>query len=348
MKNSITASPFMFPHHFLLLPGVDGLIQIDGHEQKVLKMQLANLCLSGDTIKHWKLPPASSHTTATLEPEEECYESDFEDAEDEGSSTTPEGSTPAVQQLLGATPKGSSVHWGSGVEAPAPDHTDGLREPSGGATLRQGISAAGVGGGACWPNLDEVGLSVGLPKAGFGFASGVGPSDAVSPVKSWIPPRASSRDLESLSAGMASPDAVGRLTALAGHGVEELLVKPPSFTFSPPPPQTKSRHRSAMVDHTQSCSATGKIRLHEALTNRAIFLKRELEDQLGGKKLKEACDALRAALHVCLSQRGAGDGDVEWSDGGLREALSGILSPVHLELAPLVDELVLLQERFYA
>lgn len=345
----IAAPPFH--HYFFLLAGINGVIQID--EQKVLKMQLADLCFSENTIKRWKIPTASSHTTA-VEPEEESYESDFEDAEDERNSNTVAGSTPAVQQLLGATQKGPSAPLrGSGVEVPeTSDHNAGLQEPSGGsATLRQGITAAGEGGAAeaCWPSLDEVGLSVGLPKAGFGFATGFVPAEVAIPVQSRIPPKASSIDVESLSTGVAPPDAVGRrLTALAGHGGGELLVKPPSFTFSPPIPKTKSTHRDVMVE-TQSCSATSKIRLHEALTNRAIFLNRELEGQLGSEVLKEACDVLRAALHACMSQRGAADnGDVEWSDGGLREALSGVLSPVHLELAPLVDELVLLQDRFYA
>ena len=293
----------------------------------MLNQQLADLCLSGDTTMCRKHPPAGPPSVA-IEADNTDYDSDFEDAEGEESGawgSAVEASIPAVQQLLGRTRQGSAELWGSGLNAPTTtDHIGVTREQSGSsATLRQGICVVGEGG-APWPTLDEASLSVGLPKAGLGF--GVGVVVASEAVK--------------------SPVAEGgkRPTAMSQHGVEEPLTKPPSFSFSPPLPPKGGR---CHTNQAPSPSATSKIRLREALTNRAAFLKRELEDQLGGElRLKAACDAVRASLHSRISR--GGDEDLEWSDGEMREVLSGIVSPVHIELAPLIDELVLLQERFYA
>ncbi|KAG1658695.1 hypothetical protein FOA52_013635 [Chlamydomonas sp. UWO 241] len=87
---------------------------------------------------------------------------------------------------------------------------------------------------------------------------------------------------------------------------------------------------------------SSKIDLHGTLTNRAVFLQRELQLQLGSN-LEAACAAVSKA-HRAAPGGGLAAGV---KDSRLREALGGVVSPAHIELAPLLDELVLLREKGY-
>ena len=310
---------------------------------------------------------------------EEQYESDFEDAESDGSGEERSGddgewgsgqatSGPGAQ-LLGMT-QGPMDRTGGGAGA--------QREArAGSVTLRPGqdiplgeaaaAAAGGLGAGALQGldrSLDEALLTAGLPRAGLGFGAGggfmahgpaltttdtvadgtgSGGSIGVVPVGGSL--LSGVQQAVPALAERSSGGGGGRkLMPLAGYSGGLPLVKPPSFTFAPPAVTAAAGRGRPLAAFSDSYLSTSQISLHETLTNRAAFLRGELMEQLGGEgRLRTACDAVRA-LHRAT---GSGDGGDAVSDGELRETLCGAVSAAHLELAPLLDELVLLQARFY-
>jgi hypothetical protein len=87
---------------------------------------------------------------------------------------------------------------------------------------------------------------------------------------------------------------------------------------------------------------SSQIDLRGTLTNRAAFLLRQLKLQLGGD-LDAACTAVTKAHRAALG----GELAAAVKDSRLREALCGVVSPAHIELAPMLDELVLLRDKGY-
>ncbi len=215
-------------------------------------------------------------------------------------------------------------------------------------------------------------LSAGLPAAGLGFG---GSGSWVAQQEERASRRAEQTGITSRQQEMESgPKAANiasvespsgksssfRLAPLNSGGQAMLpsvpaLLRPPGFALTPITPSKKDKPvavdggwklsaaaRNKVATASRAGMDLGQISLNETLTNRAAFLQRELSEQLGGKaRLGQACEAVRA-LNARTKAAEGGLGDA-----AIREALVGIISPAHLELAPLLDELVLLQDRFF-
>jgi len=220
---------------------------------------------------------------------------------------------------------------------------------TGSATLRPGGASSEV---------DVAVLSVGLPAAGFGFGTasggfaqaGPGPSEAtsqsspepqVSPVASAPSPTSRGNNLPPLPTNYYGPGGVQHLRR-GSFAFDEALTSP----GSPGTPNVGARHASrqalaaanaSLATGSSSLLSTSQISLYETLTNRATFLKQELTEQLGPQVMQAACAVVRA-MHEESNGKAA-------ADEAIRLRLRGVLSPAHLELAPLLDELVLLQAR---
>jgi hypothetical protein len=305
--------------------------------------------------------------------DDDHYTSDFEEGE--------ETVTRPAAQLLGMT---------QGPVSGGLDRTQGggkLQLPSSGSvTLRAAlIDGGGRGGSGGSGGMDELMLSAGLPKAGFGFGGSPVTTPklraAAATVAAAADGDAKSGEGRRLEPAITSPTraSFSRLAPLASGAPMALpsvppLKKPASFAFPSPVGgggggsggagaspdsgktaveggwklSTAARRRAEAAPGSELVSATiGQLSLNEALTNRAAFLRGELMLQLGGEdRLKAACEAVRM-LHASKAGAGGGGGSCGLGDGALREALCGVVSPAHLELAPLLDELVLLQERFF-
>eukprot|EP00798_Chlamydomonas_sp_ICE-L_P012432 gene12432-15631_t len=214
-------------------------------------------------------------------------------------------------------------------------------------------------------------LSAGLPAAGFGFGgSGKG---FASPISTPIPkPSTPVRGAKSTpntpapSAGISPPaptscksssvmpltvtvpepsdslPRTGYLAPLKDKSYKEMgsgsLQKSPtgSFHFAP----LNSPTRPPPLPKEMMTFSIGQISLHETLTARNTWLRKELTEQLGEKGLAAGLKVVSALQVKNSTQDGAGVGDAE-----LRAALTGVVSPAHLELAPLLDELVFIERR---
>lgn len=181
---------------------------------------------------------------------------------------------------------------------------------------------------------DLQGLNAGLPKAGFGFAAAA-PLPSVAAAAAASPSPALQPRTSAGSTG--SSKALTQLTPLPGTAYQQQAAGQ-SFAFSKPLVAEKRTLAPIPGWKVQGKPMGGQsIDLQQALTKRATFLQRELELQLGAARLQAAITAVKG-LH-----NNSGEGSI--SDMALREALQGKVSPAHLELAPLLDELVLLQQR---
>ncbi|GAX83099.1 hypothetical protein CEUSTIGMA_g10525.t1 [Chlamydomonas eustigma] len=301
---------------------------------------------------------SGDHNTSDVD--DDCYSSDFEEAGHEVDHVV---GSEAAAQLLGLTGRGLRGTISADV-ASVPlrsEHRDQSRDSEG----------AG--------NLDETMLSAALPKAGFGFGahteasrqgislSNDGGSKEILGQSLRSHHSQTEADSTSQSAVASSAWRLAPLTSSAYTAPQGLppISKPPSFCFASPPlglaergpasPDTPQAWRMRQHNTTAAeahgggssgqLGASGQIRLAEALSTRSAFLRKELAQQLGSEQ--KLCQALAAVkiLHQRLRDAGRGD-DSPLGDGELREALMGVVSPAHLELAPLLDELTLLKERF--
>ena len=173
-------------------------------------------------------------------------------------------------------------------------------------------------------------LSAGLPKAGFGFGAPLSPAAA----------DAETPRLKSGAKGALVPTSTLRKGANGASPLSPLIRTNLGF------PDTGGYGIGGKDVMWKQGTSMNNISLHDTLTNRAAFLRKDLEAKLGRELLAAASQAVRRLRDHAEA---ADDEDKEVVPGKLQAALRGVgATAEQLEAAPLVDELVLLQERCYA